>query len=247
MDACAKRANDAKYRLNLATNWEALYRPQLKLRHLLENRKSHIVDGDTIGNIESNPSSFEADPEARVVYEATHQDTLNWFYNDPELKHLRHDRDAGRARRAEFALLTDGLLSMVRELSERKESQPKSGHWDQTWEIWNEHKVDVATQFIQRIFHWKGCKTYFRRDEMAAGDTVNAICSQLQKNKRPNYPLPIDESGNFVIKRQSTSEITARDQGADLKEDEEEEDEEEDDDDKGDEEEDYSDEGEDDE
>ncbi|KAF9992999.1 hypothetical protein BGZ79_002408 [Entomortierella chlamydospora] len=47
---------------------------------------------------------------------------------------------------------------------------------------------------------------------MATSNMVDAICSQLQKNKRPNYLLPIDESGNFVIKRQSTSEITARDQ-----------------------------------
>ncbi|KAF9174219.1 hypothetical protein BGX21_010883 [Mortierella sp. AD011] len=59
-------ANDVKYRLNLAAEQEALYQLQLKLRHLLENGKPHIVDGDTIGSIESNLQSFEADPEARL-------------------------------------------------------------------------------------------------------------------------------------------------------------------------------------
>ncbi|KAF9348684.1 hypothetical protein BGX26_012933 [Mortierella sp. AD094] len=41
---------------------------------------------------------------------------------------------------------------------------------------------------------------------------VNAICLQLEKNKRPNYLLPINEFGDFVIKRQSASEIATRDQ-----------------------------------
>jgi hypothetical protein len=124
--ACAKRASDTKYRLNLAANRKALYQPRLKFRHLLENRKSRIVDGDTIANIESNLPSFEADPEAREVYERTHWDALNGFYNDPEMKHLRHDWDAGRAHKAEFALLTDRLLSMVGgTIGKKRESNKK--------------------------------------------------------------------------------------------------------------------------
>ncbi|KAF9342354.1 hypothetical protein BGX26_007711, partial [Mortierella sp. AD094] len=45
-----------------------------------------------------------------------------------------------------------------------------------------------------------------------AANKVNAICLQLEKNKRPNYLLPINESSDFVIKRKSASEITTRDQ-----------------------------------
>ncbi|KAF9995069.1 hypothetical protein BGZ80_003167 [Entomortierella chlamydospora] len=74
------------------------------------------------------------------------------------------------------------------------------------------HPTDFVGSITIRQLFCEGCKTYFHRDEMAASNMVNAICSQLQKNKRPNYVLPIDESGKFVIKRQSTSEITARDQ-----------------------------------
>ncbi|KAF9109016.1 hypothetical protein BGX27_008137, partial [Mortierella sp. AM989] len=38
--ACAKRAKNGTYRLNLAANRKAIYQPRLKFRHLLENRKS---------------------------------------------------------------------------------------------------------------------------------------------------------------------------------------------------------------
>ncbi|KAG0020703.1 hypothetical protein BGZ80_003763 [Entomortierella chlamydospora] len=85
--------------------------PRLKFRHLLENGKSRIVDGDTIANIESNIPSFRA--EARKSYEETLWNALNGFNNDPKMKHLRHDSDAGKAHRAEFALLTDMPLSMA--------------------------------------------------------------------------------------------------------------------------------------
>ncbi|KAF9992543.1 hypothetical protein BGZ79_002965, partial [Entomortierella chlamydospora] len=94
VDACARRAGDTKYRLNLAASWKALYQPRPKFRHLLGNRKSRIVIGDTIASTESNLPSFGADPEAREVYEATRWDALNGFYNSSEMKRLRHDWDA---------------------------------------------------------------------------------------------------------------------------------------------------------
>ncbi|KAG0002846.1 hypothetical protein BGZ79_002209 [Entomortierella chlamydospora] len=114
-------ANDTKYRPNLAANRKALYQPRLKFRHLLENGKSRIVDGDTIANIESNIPSFRA--EARKSYEETLWNALNGFNNDPKMKHLRHDSDAGKAHRAEFALLTDMPLSMVGRAIEKKKKE----------------------------------------------------------------------------------------------------------------------------
>ncbi|KAF9162499.1 hypothetical protein BGX20_001699 [Mortierella sp. AD010] len=255
--ACAKRANDTKYRLNLAANRKALYQPRRKFRHLLENRKSRVVDGETIANIESNLPSFEADSETREAYEATHWNALNGFYNDPGLKHLRHDWDAGRAHRAEFALLTDRLLSMVGgTIGKKRESNKKVvigirlGKFGTNTKLTslhssfsayfvgkvrslvylvvgvNEfytskrcpnckgggtHPTDFVGSITIRQLFCEQCKTYFHRDEMAASNMVNAICSQLQNNKRPNYLLPVDESGKFVVKRQSTSEITAQD------------------------------------
>ncbi|KAF9995322.1 hypothetical protein BGZ80_007545, partial [Entomortierella chlamydospora] len=94
----------------VAINRKGSYQPRLKFRCLLENRKSRIVDGDTIASIGSNLPNFEADPEAPEVYETAHWDALNGFCNDSEMKRLRHDWDAGRVHRAEFVLLTDGYL-----------------------------------------------------------------------------------------------------------------------------------------
>ncbi|KAF9112920.1 hypothetical protein BGX27_002585 [Mortierella sp. AM989] len=71
---------------------------------------------------------------------------------------------------------------------------------------------DFIGSITIRQLYCEVCRTYFHRDEMAASNMVNAICVQLQQNKRPNYLLPINESKKFVKKRQSPSDITTRDQ-----------------------------------
>ncbi|KAF9197134.1 hypothetical protein BGZ49_002592 [Haplosporangium sp. Z 27] len=50
-------------------------------------------------------------PEGK--YESRYRVILNKFYNGNSMKYLKHDRDTGKAHKAEFALLTDRLLSMV--------------------------------------------------------------------------------------------------------------------------------------
>ena len=155
-----ERANDTKYRPNLAANRKALYQPRLKFRHLLENRKSRDDGGDTIANIESNLPSFDADPEAREAYETAHWDALNGFYNGSGMKHLRHDWDAGRAHRAEFALLTDRLLSMVGgTIGKKRESNKKVvigiglGKFGTSTKLTSLH-TSFSAYFVGKVCEW---------------------------------------------------------------------------------------------
>ncbi|KAF8949096.1 hypothetical protein BGZ46_005204, partial [Entomortierella lignicola] len=92
----------------MAANRKAIYQPRLKFRHWLETQKFiKLPNGLSIATIESKLQSFEENPKERVIYEAKYQLTLNKFYNGNNMKYLKHDWDARKAHKAEFALLTD--------------------------------------------------------------------------------------------------------------------------------------------
>ncbi|KAF8967801.1 hypothetical protein BGZ46_000086 [Entomortierella lignicola] len=112
--AYARRAKARGSNLRLGINSK-----QRRASERLKNPSNSLMDCPSQPS--SQLSKLCRGPEGK--YESRYRVTLNKFYNGNSMKYLKHDRDAGKAHKAEFALLTDRLLSMVGSSIGKKRSE----------------------------------------------------------------------------------------------------------------------------
>ncbi|KAF9159008.1 hypothetical protein BGX21_003433, partial [Mortierella sp. AD011] len=109
-------AGPAVYR-NLAVKQKAVYQPILKFRRWFQNKKNEIPAGSTgsISNIESNLPPLRGESASFESYYSELQKVegeLNAFYNGSML-FKKHQWDANKAHKAEYAIITDRLLKLI--------------------------------------------------------------------------------------------------------------------------------------
>ncbi|KAG0017725.1 hypothetical protein BGZ80_007994 [Entomortierella chlamydospora] len=96
-----------------------------------------------------------------------------------------------------------------RTIAEHKYNRSRNRHKPNMKLMHDRHEgYDSFLREIQNTFSDQNTVLSYR---IVDGDTTANVESNLP-NKRLNYLLPIDGPNNFVIKRQSTSEITVQDQ-----------------------------------